>query len=57
MLGFLGAYLGWSIKTNASKLSNIKMSFYLFIALLCARISSEWNEYLEAARYCHKKYI
>jgi hypothetical protein len=43
MLGFLRAYLGWSIETNVSKLSNIKMSFYLFIAILCAKMSSVYR--------------
>jgi len=43
MLGFLRAYLGWSIETNVYKLSNIKMSFYLFIAILCAKMSSVYR--------------
>jgi len=28
MLGFLRAYLGWTIETFVSKLSNTKISFY-----------------------------
>ncbi len=40
---FLRAYLGWSIETYVSKLSNFKMSFYLFIAILCAKMSSVYK--------------
>jgi len=40
MLEFLRAYLGWSIETCVSKLYLYCLSFYLFIAILCAKISS-----------------
>jgi len=39
LLGFLRAYLRWSIETYGSKLINIEISFNFFIAILCAKIS------------------
>jgi len=33
------AYLGWSIEIGVSKLSFYRISFYLFIAILCAKMS------------------
>ncbi len=42
-VGVLRAYLAWSIETYVSKLSNIKIHFYLFIVILCAKISSVYR--------------
>jgi len=39
MSGFLRAYLGWSIKTYASKLSNVLLSFYRNVAIFCCYVS------------------
>ncbi len=36
---FLRAYLGWSIETCVSKSSFYCISLYLFIAILCAKMS------------------
>jgi len=43
MLGFLRAYLGWSIETYYSKLSNVLIIFYRNVAILCSKISSVYR--------------
>jgi len=39
---FLKAYLGWPVEADVKiiKYQNIKIPFYLFITILCAKISS-----------------
>jgi len=39
-VGLLRADLGWSLKPVAKKYQNITISLYLFIAILCVKISS-----------------
>jgi len=59
MLGFLRAYLGWSIKPTSQ---NYQISKCLFIAILCAKISSVYKPILRkeatlTANQYHKTFL